>query len=102
MNDYSNGRVRAGSGARRTGGSSSVSSFEEVRQRLIDALDEEHNPSYWGSEARDAEQLVNDFVHALAERIRNAPDMPQGWDDDYYRAIDDVADLIDPEETPMG
>lgn len=37
----------------------------EARQRLIDALTEEHNPSYWGGEPRNAERLVNDFAHAL-------------------------------------
>jgi len=42
-----------------------MSDFEEARQRLVDALNEEHNPSYWGGEPRDAEQLVNDFEHAL-------------------------------------
>jgi hypothetical protein len=38
---------------------------EEARQRLIDALNEEHNPSYWGGEPRDAERLVDDFAQQL-------------------------------------
>jgi hypothetical protein len=72
---------------------------DEARQRLIDALNEEHNPSYFGDDSRNAEQLVNTFAHELAEKIRNAPEAPQAWDDDYYRGQDDAADLIDPEVT---
>ncbi|MDX5563733.1 hypothetical protein PYK79_10760 [Streptomyces sp. ID05-04B] len=44
-----------------------MSGFGEFRQLLIDALNEEHNPSYWGGEPRNAEQLVNDFARELAE-----------------------------------
>ncbi|MEV7975423.1 hypothetical protein [Streptomyces sp. NPDC086519] len=58
-----------------------MSNFEETRQRLIDALNEEHNPSYWGGEPRDAEQLVNDFTHALVERIHNTPEVPEALDE---------------------
>lgn len=39
---------------------------DAARQRLIDALNEEHNPSYWGGEPRDAERLVNDFASAAS------------------------------------
>jgi hypothetical protein len=42
-----------------------VSGLDKARRRLIDALNEEHNPSYWGGEPRDAERLVNDFVEHL-------------------------------------
>lgn len=72
-----------------------MSGFEEARQRLIDALNEEHNPSYWGGEPRDAERLVDDFTHALAEEIRNwdGPDVvAERWAD----GMADAADLVDP------
>lgn len=69
---------------------------EEARQRLIDALNEEHNPSYWGGEPRDPERLVNDFTHALAERIRIEADRHAEGRYGMHMA----ADLIDPEETP--
>ncbi|MER5875474.1 hypothetical protein ABT119_06035 [Streptomyces sp. NPDC001910] len=72
----------------------------DARRKLIDALNEEHNPSYWGGEPRDAERLVNDFAHSLAEKIRNASEAPQAWDDDYYRGEAAAADLIDPEMRP--
>lgn len=41
-----------------------------ARQHLVDALNEEHNPSYWGGVHRDAEALVDAFAHELAEMIR--------------------------------
>lgn len=74
-----------------------MTGHDEARQKLIDALNEEHNPSYWGGEPRDAERLVDDFAHSLAEKIRDAPEAPQAWDDDYYRGEAAAADLIDPE-----
>jgi hypothetical protein len=73
---------------------------DSARQRLIDALNEEHAPTYWGGEPRDAERLVNDFAHELAEQIRNAPEATAAWDDDYYRGEAAAADLIDPEVKP--
>lgn len=69
----------------------------EARQRLIETLNEEHNPSYFGDDSRNAEQLVNDFARELAERIRNAPEAKEAWDDDYCRGEAAAADLIDPE-----
>jgi hypothetical protein len=74
-----------------------VTNRNEARQRLIDTLNEEHNPSYFGDDSRDAERLVNDFAHELAEQIRNAPEASEAWDDDYYRGEAAAADLIDPE-----
>ena len=73
-----------------------MNSFEDARQRLVDALNEEHNPSYWGGEPRDAERLVNDFAHALAERIRiEADEHAEG-----HYGMHMAADLIDPEGAP--
>jgi hypothetical protein len=76
-----------------------VTNRNEARQRLIETLNEEHNPSYFGDDSRDAERLVNDFAHELAEQIRNAPEASEAWGDDYYRGRDDAAALIDPEKS---
>jgi hypothetical protein len=54
-----------------------VTDRDQARQRLLDALNEEHNPSYWGGEPRDAEQLVSDFENALAEKNREASAPPE-------------------------
>lgn len=70
-----------------------MSSVEEARRHLIAALEEEHNPSYWGGEPRDAERLVGDFAHALAEQIRIEADKHAEGHGGMHRA----ADLIDPE-----
>lgn len=72
-----------------------MNAFEESRQRLIDALNEEHNPSYWGGEPRDAERLVDDFTHALAEKIR-AWDGPDSIAERWADGLSDAADFIDP------
>jgi hypothetical protein len=77
-----------------------VTNRNEARQRLIDTLNEEHNPSYFGDDSRDAERLVNDFAHELAEQIRNAPEPSQAWDDHYFKGEENAANLIDPEVQP--
>jgi hypothetical protein len=39
--------------------------MSEARDNLIAALDEEHNPSYWGADARDSAALVDAFAAAV-------------------------------------
>lgn len=74
----------------------------DARQRLVDALNEEHNPSYWGDEPRDAERLVNDFAHELAEQQRkNCQEVTCG-PTEAQCACWDQADLIDPKVQTTG
>lgn len=37
-----------------------------ARDRLIETLNEEHNPSYWGDYSRDAEALVDAYRDEVA------------------------------------
>jgi len=50
-----------------------------------------------GVSGDEATELMNGYAHELAETIRNAPEAPEAWDDDYYRGEAAAADLIDPE-----
>ncbi|MGW2721417.1 hypothetical protein [Streptomyces sp. NPDC001492] len=50
-----------------------------------------------GVSVDEAAALMDGYAHELAETIRNAPEAPEAWDDDFYRGLDAAADLIDPE-----